>query len=189
MIAALAAHRWRSTGLVCGVLSVIAYLARHDTVQLPFADDPVPVRMLVAMIVVAASLTPLYATFPGLAPTFVREPMVRAARPAGVLALAMIGYLPSVVGVLETGNSEGSELIDTALFLALLAVGVLAAVVLGEHAWFVVTGASLTILFLEALPGAPVAAALAHAGLVPPAAAVVAACAIYAARGPRPAAT
>lgn len=182
MIAALAAHRWRATALVCGLLSVVAYLARDDVVQLPFADDPVPARMLVAMTVVAASVTPLYATFPGLVLTFVRERSVRAVRPAGVVILAMIGFLPAVVGSPEAGRSA---LIDTALFLSLLAAGILAAVALGDHAWFVVTGASLTVLFLEALPGAPVAAALAGMGLAPPAAAVVVACAIYAVRGPR----
>ena len=182
MIAALAAHRWRVCALVCGLLSVVAYLARDDVIQLPFADDPVPARMLVAMVVVAASLTPLYATFPALATTFVREPSVRAARPAGVVVLAMIGFLPAVVGSPEAGRSA---LVDTSLFLSLLAAGILAAVVLGDHAWFVVTGASLTVLFLEALPGAPVAAALAGMGLAPPAVAVLVASAIYAARGPR----
>ena len=155
---ALKAHRWDTCLVVALATGLVGFLSRATFVQLPFLQETVPVRLLVAVVAVVVAVTPLYPVFTELTPTLVRERTLQRVRPFGAVGLASVAYAPSAVGV------SGTE-VDTSFFLALLCTGLLAIVVTGHLAWAVVLALGFTMMLVDSAPGAPVATALGHLAL------------------------
>jgi hypothetical protein len=155
---ALKAHRWDTCLVVALATGLVGFLSRATFVQLPFLQETVPVRLLVAVVAVVVAVTLLYPVFTELTPTLVRERTLQRVRPFGAVGLASVAYAPSAVGV------SGTE-VDTSFFLALLCTGLLAIVVTGHLAWAVVLALGFTMMLVDSAPGAPVATALGHLAL------------------------
>lgn len=152
---ALKAHRWDTCLVVALATGLVGFLSRATFVQLPFLQETVPVRLLVAVVAVVVAITPLYPVFTDLTPSLVRERTLQWVRPLGTVGLASLAYAPSAVGVSGAGT-------DTSFFLALLCAGLLAIVFTGHLAWAVVLALGFTMMLVDSAPGAPVATALGH---------------------------
>lgn len=178
MHAAAKARRWHTCLALALVLGATGYLSRSAVVQLPVVDGAVPVRLLVAVAAVVVALTPMYPTFTSVLPTLARDNLLRRLRPGGAIVLALVAYLPAAVGVREAGP-------DTRVLLALLAVGLVAVVLVGELTWAVVLTLGLGVLVVDSAPGAPVTRLLVACTTAGLAVAVVLAAGVLAVRGPR----
>lgn len=175
---ALKAHRWGTSLAVALGLGLVGYLSRATYLDIPFLQDVLPARVLVAVVAVVVAITPLYLTFPDLVDTLDRERAVRRVRPYGVVALALIAYLPAAVAVPDSVD-------DTRLFLAALTLGLLAVAAVGDLAWTVVFAAGFASLIVDTAPGAPVTSALAACTTLGLAVALAGATVLVGAVGPR----
>ena len=145
---ALKAHRWDTCLALALVIGAVGYLNQAAFVPLPFLQDMVPVRLLIAIVAVVSAITPLYPAFTSLAPSLVREARNQRLRPVGTVALAMVGYAPCAAGVKAAAP-------DTLFFLALLAAALVSVAVAGYLAWAIVLALGFTALMVDSAPGAP----------------------------------
>lgn len=179
MKAGLKAHHWHICAMVELTLAVVGLLSRTSLVQLPFLQETIPARLLIAIGSVVTAVTPLLPVLPSLSPTLVREPLLRTLRVPGVIGLATLGYAPSTIGA-----DAGSASLDTVFFLALLAIAILSVVIVGDFAWAIVLGFGFTALLVDTAPMAPITRTLALLGPVTTGSAVVLSGAVCAWRGP-----
>lgn len=178
----LAAHRWRVTGAACVALALLGYLSRTETVTVPLLQERIPVRALVAVLAAAVVLTPLYAAFGAISRTLVREPGLRPLRIVAVFGLGATAVAPALLG--EVVDAPWA-VVDLRLFLALLVLGLVGVVVLGDSAGLVVLGLGFLALLVTAAPGSWFTGVLLATPTAALGAATVPAAIAYVLRGPR----
>lgn len=175
---ALKARRWGTSLAAALGVGLVGYLSRATYISIPFLQDVLPARVMVAVVAVVLAITPLYLTFPDLVDTLDRERAMRRVRPFGAVALALVAYLPAAVAVPDSAE-------DTRFFLAVLALGLLGVAAVGDLAWGVVFAAGFGSLLVNTAPGAPVTSALEACTLLGILAAVAGATVLVGAVGPR----
>jgi hypothetical protein len=177
----LRAHRWISTGVLGLLLGMIGWTFRGDAVRVPGIDLPVPIPLIDLLSVALIGLNPLYATFPGLERTLVREPVLRAARVSVVGVLLTVVLWPSWFP--EPG--QGSQHANVVLFCLLLMSGLVSVVVIGELAWSVPLVLGLTVLVADNGPVPRVTRALEATPVALAVVALAAAAGMFIRWGPR----
>ena len=176
---ALKAHRWGTCLALALVIGAVGYLNQAAVVPVPFLEDMVPVRLLIAIVAVVSAITPLYPVFTSLTPSLVREARNQRLRPLGAVALALVGYAPCAVGVKAAAP-------DTLFFLALLAVALVSVALAGYLAWAIVLTLGFTALMVNSAPGSPVTGLLESISALGLAGATVGAALVVAHVGARP---
>ncbi|MCB7136694.1 hypothetical protein [Cellulosimicrobium marinum] len=161
---------------------MIGYLGRTELVSIPMLQEQIPVRSLVVVFAAAVVVMPLYAVLGVLSPTLVREPRLRPTRIAVILALAALTLAPTFAGEVVRAPRV---VVDLRLFLALLTVGLVGVVVLGDAAGLVVLGLGFLVLLVTAAPGSWVTGLLLATPTAVLGVADAVAAALYAFRGPR----
>lgn len=182
VVTLLSAHRWRATACACAVLAVVGFVSRTSLVTVPLLQDRLPARTLVTVLAAAVVLTPLYAALGSLSRTLVREPPLRPVRAGGVLGLSALAVAPAYLGEIAQAPWV---VVDLRLLLALLTLGFLGVVVLGDWAGLVVLGAGFLVLLVTAAPGSWFAGTLLATPTPALASAVAVAVTTYVVRGPR----
>lgn len=181
--AQMLAHRWFIAVASAALLAVVSWGSRTAMVNLPVLAELVPARLLVSVAAVVVALTPLYSTFPELERSLVREPRTRVVRVAVAVALAFVAVLPGWLSA--TVVPEWPIRTDVALFLLLVACGLLALVVLGDLAWIVALSLGLLSIFADLTPQRPVTTFLAHTPISIPLVLLLLSAAALIWRGPR----
>lgn len=135
--AAVVGH-WHIVVPVESVLVAIGTAQRSQLATIPMIERFVPAPLLLAMVGITVGLLPLYSSFHVLERTLVRATGVRACAVAGSCAVALFGSLPAlrIPGVAP-------------LVYALLAVGILAVVIVGEYAWLVSLALGFTAIMAD----------------------------------------
>lgn len=180
MKAVLEAHHWRGTTACVLVLAALGFASRATFVQLPFLQEVVPARSLIAIGAAVLLGVPLYGAFAEFAPALAREPRTRALWlvVAGVVAVA--AYAPAAVGVPDPFARA-----DTVVFMLLASVSVLSVVLIGDRAWIVTLALGFTLTVVGSGPARPVTSVALHVPAFAVAGCVAAAVAAYLLRGPR----
>lgn len=124
------AHRWSLVVPASILLSWFAYATADWTVPFPMVNDPVAARLVVNVAAGMLMLLPLYATYPELERTLIREVPVRLPRVCASVALAALIEVP-------TWTADGGGQTAVTLFCFAAAAGVIATTVIGELAWTV----------------------------------------------------
>lgn len=180
MKAALEAHHWRGTTACVLVLAVLGFASRATFVHLPFLQEVVPARSLIAIGAAALLGVPLYGAFAEFSPALAREPRTRALWLVAAALVAVAAYAPAAVAVPDPFARA-----DTVVFLLLASVSVVSVVLIGDRAWLVTLGVGFTLTVVGSAPARPVTFAALHTPTSVVIGCVVVAIAAYLIRGPR----
>lgn len=179
-IAPLKAHRWILTVALAAGLALTGWLARSTLISFPLVTDPVPARILIGIGVSLVALLPLYASFPELEDTLVREPRLRILRVSTATLLATAAVTPAWTMIADPrwqGNAT--------LFALNLAVGFLAVSIVGELAWAAPFSVGVLAVLLDNGPAERVTRVLDTIPAVATVLLLLLACATYVRLGPR----
>jgi hypothetical protein len=180
----LLAHRWHHALVGVVILWVLGLTGRHELVRLPVVSGSIPAPLVIMLVAVLVVCTPLQASFPTLAATLPREALARSLRTVVATGLAVVAYLPASWG--EARSAADLDVGDWPRLIVLVALGIGATVVIGEHSWIlVVSGGVLALIVDGSHPGRPVSHLLAGVGPLWLGVALVGAAVAYAVRGPR----
>lgn len=152
------AHRWQVAVPASAGVALIGWVTRRMVVHFPVVAEAVQARLLVVVAAVLVALIPLYASFPALEGTLLREGRLRALRVLAAVALALVAVLPAWLAM--TSLRQGSVDAEVRLLLVLLSVGLVAIVWVGDLAWAVGLSTGLVSIFADTQVNRPVSTAL-----------------------------
>ncbi len=152
MGAIAAAYRVRLVLLLAAGLGCTGFLSRATFVELPLLQDAVPTQLLIIVAAVTVATFPMYPLLPELSSTLVREVPVRA----GLVALGLLLTALSVTPGRDPTAIAIAGSLDDSFALALLTIGIVAVLLVGDYAWMAVMGSGFLAILVNSAPSAPV---------------------------------